>query len=294
MIELLQGIHETVNFESMRGVKVYQNNVAEDFPLHWHNAIEIIMPMEGGYTVALSGQRVTLSPADIFVLPPGELHTLYAPKTGSRLIIQIDYSLLCNLVGMDSLLQLLRPYKLVTQDEKAALSGELRQLLYTIYEEYAAARPFKESCIYAQIVAFFVALGRSCVNLQALFPKLDGHKQAEYCEKFMWICGYINEHCTGVLTVEKVAREAGFSKFHFCRLFKQFTGSSFYDYLQSRRISYVETLLVDPACTVTEAALQAGFSSISTFNRTFKQHKQCTPSQYRALHGVFGVVGEIV
>ncbi|MDE6517850.1 MAG: helix-turn-helix domain-containing protein, partial [Acetatifactor sp.] len=34
--------------------------------------------------------------------------------------------------------------------------------------------------------------------------------------------------------------------------------------------------------SITEVALQAGFASISTFNRLFKQYKNCTPSEYRS------------
>ena len=38
---------------------------------------------------------------------------------------------------------------------------------------------------------------------------------------------------------------------------------------------------------LTEVAIQAGFPSISTFNRLFKQHKSCTPSEYRSKEHTF-------
>ena len=59
--------------------------------------------------------------------------------------------------------------------------------------------------------------------------------------------------------------------------------STFYDYLIGRRIKASEILLSQQDLSITDVALQAGFSSISTFNRTFKAKKGCTPGEYRAL-----------
>ncbi len=282
MIEILKGIHETVNFDYMRGVKVYNNVEYENYPPHWHNAIEMIFPLENDYTVKCGEVLLSMNPGDIFVCPPGELHTLFAPESGRRFIIQIDYSLLCNLIGMEELVQLLRPYRLIKSETEPHLAQQLGNQLMKIHDEYFSARPFKESCIYAHFIRFFVELGRARVDADSIFPNITAGKQLEYCEKFMSICRYINEHCTEALTIDQISKIAGFSKFHFCRLFKQFTGTSFYDYWMGKKVAYVETLLIDPNISITDIAMQAGFNSISTFNRIFKQHKQCSPTQYRA------------
>ncbi len=77
---------------------------------------------------------------------------------------------------------------------------------------------------------------------------------------------------------------AGFSKYHFSRLFKNFTGLSFYKYLNKKRIEHAEELLVDPSLSITEVALQSGFTSLSAFIRMFKQIKDCTPTEFRNLY----------
>ena len=38
-----------------------------------------------------------------------------------------------------------------------------------------------------------------------------------------------------------------------------------------------------PGLSISQIALQSGFSSVSTFNRTFKKLKGCTPTQYRGM-----------
>ena len=84
--------------------------------------------------------------------------------------------------------------------------------------------------------------------------------------------------------LDDVASLAGFSKYHFSRLFKNFTGLSFYKYLNKKRIEQAEKLLVDPALSITEVALQSGFSSLSAFIRMFKLIKDCTPTEFRSLY----------
>ena len=98
------------------------------------------------------------------------------------------------------------------------------------------------------------------------------------------MCGYISEHCTEPIVIDQLASLAGFSRFHFARLFKQFTNISCYQYLIQKRVAYAERLLIRPGITITEAAMESGFNSLATFNRVFKTSKGCTPSEYRSLN----------
>lgn len=104
-------------------------------------------------------------------------------------------------------------------------------------------------------------------------------RQKDYLDKFLYITNYINEHFAEDLSLEQIADLAGFSKYHFTRLFKQYTDTSFYKYLNQKRIDYAKTLLLDPNLPVLDVALQCGFSSLSAFLRMFKQLNMCTPTE---------------
>ena len=134
MIEILNGTHETVAYRDMKGIKAFMNTDPEDFPLHWHTALELIMPIKNGYTVRTNGETIRFSPGDIILIPPGELHSLHAPEEGERMIMQFDYSLLCNLAGMDSLLHMLRPYRLIRAGQSDGLGETLRGYLEEIWD----------------------------------------------------------------------------------------------------------------------------------------------------------------
>ena len=79
MIKILNGIHETVAYDYFPTIKLYHNMEAEDYPLHWHTAMEIIMPVRKEYTVVIDETPHTFGEGDIFITPPGTLHRLIAP-----------------------------------------------------------------------------------------------------------------------------------------------------------------------------------------------------------------------
>jgi len=286
MIEILNGIVETVTYEGMNGVRVYHNNIAENYPIHWHNAMELIMPIKNNYFIEIGGIKFTINEGDVLLIPPGELHALYAPPSGERLIIMMDYALMCNLKGMDSILRNFHPYKLIEADKEKELAQEIAEILYDIEGEYFSRKRFREARIYSQLINIFVHIGRESLQNERQFGNVTTNKQHEYVEKFLRVCNYINEHCTEDVTVEQLAGIAGFSRFHFARLFKQFTNVSYYEYLTQKRIEHAEKLLIIPDISITEVAMQSGFNSLSTFNRVFKHLKHCTPSEYKGLNNI--------
>lgn len=284
MIEILNGTHETVAYRNFQGIKLYHNRETDNYPIHWHTAIEIVVPYENSYTVTIDKIPHTIQEGDIFITPPGTLHSLNAPSFGKRLILLFDYSLICNVKGMDSLLHSLHPFTLITKEEHPELNKKLHFFLDEVTREYNDPVPFTEANIYSLMIRFFVAVGRATFSGSTRFPGITSAKQHEYIEKFMMVCNYITDHCTENINVDDLADLAGFSKFHFARLFKQFAGMSCYEYLTQKRVAHAEQLLIQPDLSITEVAMLSGFNSLSTFNRIFKAQKNCTPSEYKNLN----------
>lgn len=286
MIEILNGTRETVSYDKNIGIRLYRNVESEDYPIHWHTATEVIMPINNIYTVVINNEKHILNPGDIILLPSGELHELFSPEEGERIILQMDFSLLNQINGLDSTYYMFHPYIIITEETNKNLHDKLEAVLLDITEEYFSDNPLKEAYVYSRLIHFMVILGRNCMKNKNSFPNTRIKKQHEYNDKFLNICNYINEHCTEIITVEDAAAIAGFSKFHFSRLFKQFTGISYYNYLNKQKIMNAEKLLIDPNLSVTDVAMRSGFTSLATFNRLFKTYKKCTPSEFKNLHKV--------
>ncbi len=97
---------------------------------------------------------------------------------------------------------------------------------------------------------------------------------------------YIAEHMGEELSLVQVARAVNTSEFYFCKLFRKSTGLTFTDYVARVRVEAVKQLLLNPHKRVSEAAYEAGFQSLSQFNRVFRRIAGEAPSVYREkLHG---------
>jgi AraC-like DNA-binding protein len=83
------------------------------------------------------------------------------------------------------------------------------------------------------------------------------------------------------LDLDAIAREAGYSRFHFIRAFRDTYGQTPRDYLSARRVERARELLRTANLTVTEVCFLVGFSSLGTFSARFKREVGLTPSDYR-------------
>ena len=311
MAKNLKGAFESVPFHDNESLLMYINTENADFDTHWHPAAELIMPIENGYQVTIGRQVYRLKERDILFIPPGELHSLQAPNSGKRMIFLFNFAPISSLRDFSSLLPVLAQPMLISHNDPAnsvaqpdpkadvtrtngferfaaerdTLHEEIEQLLQRIIDIYPdRSEPLRVPMIYSYLIQFFVCLGRRRIRRDMLTPDSKSRRQSDCYERLNASLNFINSNYMNDISVEDAARTAGFSKFHFSRLFKQFTDQTFCGYLNQRRISAAETLLLNPRLSVTDVALQSGFSSLSTFNRTFRTLKACTPSEFKAYH----------
>ncbi|MDR2043478.1 MAG: AraC family transcriptional regulator [Clostridium sp.] len=282
---IVEGDYEFVDYLPGSSLRFWVNNLPVNYPLHWHPAVEMIMPLENSYTVIVKSEEYHLSPGDIFIIPAGELHHLIAPATGVRLIYLFDFTVLSRIRGFSYLATYLSQPILIPKESQNEFYDAQALLMLEMCNDYFSDNALRELLIYAHLLRFFAGYGKRRMNAENALPYGNGAaRQMTLLEKLNKTFEYVDSHFTESLTLEMAADVAGFSKFHFSRLFKQCSGYNFYDYLCYRRIKSAESLLLKPSLSITEIALQSGFCSLSTFNRVFKKLKNCTPSEYRSLY----------
>ncbi len=283
MIEILNGTKETVNYYNSVGIRIYDNTDVEDYPIHWHGATEIIMPINSEYYYKIDSERKTLLPSEILVIPPGELHTLYSPPKGRRIIILFDTNLIINFKEFTSFFYNIRPYTVINQENFGQQAKDLAEIITEVNKEYSSSNTYNEAICYSLLIKFFALLARnnSAKTLEGI-KKKNNYTKSHY-KAISTVCNYININCSEKLKIEELAVIAGYSVFHFSRLFKEYNDETVYSYITKRRIMQAEKLLLNPDLSIMQVATLSGFDSISTFNRVFKQHKKCTPSQFISL-----------
>ena len=92
---------------------------------------------------------------------------------------------------------------------------------------------------------------------------------------------YMEENYELNLSLKDIAHEIGMAPTYFERFFKKNTGETFYSYLNKIRLYYSYKELISTELSITEIAMNNGFSNVKSFIEMFKKAYNMTPGQYR-------------
>lgn len=284
MIKNLNGDFETVEYSDNHFTLLYDNNVHEDYPLHWHNAVEIIMPLRNDFTVYTNNRTYSMKERDIIIIPPGDLHSMKSPIEGQRIIFQCDSSVLNDIQALSSISAIFSETTFINSNSDDNLRTFAKKVVLDIYEEYFNNSELSEIKIYLKLLSLFVKIRESQLSIQKNLLKCTPEKLTEYNEKFSTVLKYIEKNYMFDISLDKLADIAGYSKYHFSRIFKQYSGMSYINYINKVRTNVAQKLLMNPDNSITDVAMSSGFSSITSFNRVFKEVKHCTPSEFKKFY----------
>lgn len=104
----------------------------------------------------------------------------------------------------------------------------------------------------------------------------------EYVRRIHTVQDYIESNIDSSLSIEELADIAGFSKYHFHRIFKEIVDEPLSRYVNRLKLERATHLLTYRAdMTITDIAYHFGFTDSAVFSRTFKNYYGVSPSQYR-------------
>jgi AraC family transcriptional regulator len=83
------------------------------------------------------------------------------------------------------------------------------------------------------------------------------------------------------LSLASLAKESGYSRAHFLRMFRAATGLTPHQYVLERRLSTAQQLLQQSKMLLADIALRCGFSSQTHMNDVFRKRLGVTPLEYR-------------
>ncbi len=108
-----------------------------------------------------------------------------------------------------------------------------------------------------------------------------------YTPRINLIRDYIVTHLTDDLSLSVLAGVAGFSPFHFHRIFKTITGENLNVYVVRRRLERAAALMkAAPEATLTTIALECGFDSLTDFSRNFRRYFGVSPGHWDRVSGL--------
>ncbi|BDH47676.1 hypothetical protein TUM12370_37200 [Salmonella enterica subsp. enterica serovar Choleraesuis] len=94
----------------------------------------------------------------------------------------------------------------------------------------------------------------------------------------LWIEDNIHEN----LSLDKISRHVGYSKWHFQRLFHYYTGEAIAEFIRKKKLYLAMRELKDSETSIITIALNYSFNSHQSFSRAFRTNFGCTPSLCRS------------
>jgi AraC-like DNA-binding protein len=152
---------------------------------------------------------------------------------------------------------------------------EFKGKIRRAWEKNPLLPPEKYNAI-VRLLAFFAD------QLSALSNQLITEKSNAEPPLVLKARDYIDKHKNEELSLADVAKAAGASVFHFCKVFHKATGLKFTDYVARMRLEDARNRLLNPNLRISEIAYDVGFQSLTQFNRTFKRVFGQSPTEFRA------------
>jgi AraC-like DNA-binding protein len=97
----------------------------------------------------------------------------------------------------------------------------------------------------------------------------------------------MREEPSAPLRSSTLAHTACMSRFHFLRVFRELTGTTPHDFLTGLRMEKAKRLLLESSLPVQKVCSGAGYASVGTFIRIFKERVGFTPKEFRVAAEAF-------
>lgn len=247
-------------------------------PLHWHEEMEILYPLNGESDVLIDGVSYRLKNKQLIVIDSKKIHSTHNYGEHSMfLCIHITKK------ALEWYFPKIQDYHIwccpdTIPDEQFADYLKMNQYLQRVTELYITDSPtslLESEGLVLQLL--------SCLLLHFssdTAPLLSATDQLA-TERIRQVIQYVESHYTQPVSLQDAAGLLGIGKEYFCRFFKKNMGISFLQYTNQVRLSHIYQDLIHTCLPIAEIMEKNGFTNQKLCNRTFKELYGCTPSKIR-------------
>lgn len=271
---------EEVDFIPGSNMRIWYNNRSEDYPVHRHSCLEITIPIEKSYTYIFDDRTIILKEKEILFVPPDMLHKIAGTKSGIRFIYLFNIDFLRGFFDYSEFQKLIKEPLLITPDTHPDIYSLIFEKFMEINDLYFFySTTVKEISIFGKLMDVFGMLMKK--DYSDSLAVIQNDKQREVYIKFKTLAEWLAMHSSENISMDEAATHVGYSKFHFARLFKEYTGMTFNDYQTTLKLKEVERQLADTDLQISDIAMSCGFNNLTSLSRCFKKQYGCSPSQFR-------------
>lgn len=258
--------------------KLQVKNAAWPMPMESHpDAVEFLLLRSGCKQIQVENRLYEMQGGDLLVVFPGERH-------GAEDFVQNRTSLAYLLMAVPTEVP---RFCMLEEEERSALWEQLKLLkgrmlkvspsvcrtMDRLFDHVNTGLPLERARIRTELMRF-------------LFQILEeaGEEDKSLPADIAAVIRYIREAREEMPDIAKMAALVNLSESRFKQKFKQATGIPPAEFTVREKIRESQTLLKDPARTVTSIAMELGFSSSQHFSVLFRKYTGLSPIQYRQNH----------
>lgn len=258
-----------------------KSSINMEFP-HLHSFYEMMILLSPKAKHYIAGIPYDIVSNDIVLLPPAVLHQseYYPGEPSDRIIINFMYpqSELQNNPVYSQLLSLFDtpvPVFRFNEIDQQRLFHSLNDIVRIAEQDVPLQ--IREFMIHNKFEEFLFDFWS--LRDQNIYATSHSNNPLE--ERIHMITNYIHLHYNQKLSLSSLAEHFYISNCYLSHQFKEVTGYTVNEYIQLTRTRNVQYLLSNSRDTISNIALQAGFTSFSQFNRVFRKICQMSPSEYQ-------------
>ncbi len=246
-------------------------------PLHWHEELQFTIVKQGTIELHILGEKVSITEGAGFFINSGVVHEIHAKtKNATYICWNIGIPLFDKHIQTKYILPLIQeentPFIILNP-----FKGRHKRMIRAIKTSYEAYK-IKGNGYELIMTMHYLA----CLN--ELLPEIALHSHTSYPiydQRVKTILEYIHTHFKNQIKLETLAELAHLSNAETIRVFKRHVGRTPFKYILDYRLERSINLLIGTRSTITEIALECGFSSASYFIEKFKHAFHITPRKYR-------------
>ncbi len=249
------------------------------FSAHWHYEMEFAYSLWGSSTHYIDGKQFRNSPNGLIIVNSESIHSIIQDPVNAQLDGKAGMVLLIAREYLEKMIPEFSNLYFLQQDP---LRPQIRQILEQISsyveDHYSPAHFYGGLYLEGMIHLLFYYLMEDGVRKRNQYLTLNEQKNVE---RLRGILFFIREHYKERFTQEDVAGRFYFSRGYFSSFFKENTGQSFKEYIDSYRVEQAKKDLIYTDHSVLDIALEHGFADSRGFINTFKKIYNITPLQFR-------------
>lgn len=258
-------------------IKISYLNI-KNYPIHWHNSIEIIYVLKGSLHIKIDTDSFLLNEKEVEIINSDESHEIQGNNDNKVLIFNIDpyffskyYKDINNVFFYTN--------SSTTETQNGFEYDELKILLSQILCEYVQKLEDYDEEIEKLLITLLYHLINNFHYLT--HEKEELKEKTEQLDRYHRIAKYIFNNYNNNITLQEIAKKEFLSPHYLSHEIKYATGYSFTDLINLTRVEESIKLLLDSDMSISEISEKIGFSHVRYYNKNFKIYYCCTPLQYR-------------